>query len=283
MKTIAIWKNEIVSALAQSEDPKELLTGLCDLFDCFKEHEVELIKSDQCDSDDFSNFLLNNSELKEQCGDELILLQKFFCKAKEVDSDVYEKKKELILQNKREKSLLMMIDSSKCCNQCVSNKTEYFSAREYQMKYLVKEDEFYDCAVVSFNNLYFHEKVRSSIKTLTVRFKIIQELIGEHLSCLNRQYSLLRNTQLGFQKLADEFHIRTRIECSPMKGRDKVEKLYFTFVDITGRKQRLLCELHTKLKYFNMDKDHQNRIYFYPPVQDIAGEKVLVAYIGKHL
>ena len=52
----------------------------------------------------------------------------------------------------------------------------------------------------------------------------------------------------------------------------------FSFVDGQGAVQELVCELHTKLKYRGMDVKHQNRIYFHPPVESIAGDKVLIGY-----
>jgi len=52
----------------------------------------------------------------------------------------------------------------------------------------------------------------------------------------------------------------------------------FFFVDGQGKMQELACELHNKLKYRGMDVKHQNRIYFHPPVENIAGDKVLIGY-----
>ena len=108
-------------------------------------------------------------------------------------------------------------------------------------------------------------------------FARIQKLIGEHLECLNREYALFLNTKPGYVTLAREFENSTRIECSTMAGRGGVKGLKFSFV------QELVCELHTKLKYRGMDVKHQNRIYFQTPVENIAKDKVLVGYIGKHL
>ena len=101
-------------------------------------------------------------------------------KAQEIKTSEYVAKIALILENKRDEALLMMVSHSQCCRQCLSNKRDYFWVREYQMKFLIHEDEFYECALVSYPHLYFSESVRASVKSLTVSFDRIRKLIGEH-------------------------------------------------------------------------------------------------------
>ena len=88
----------------------------------------------------------------------------------------------------------------------------------------------------------------------------------------------MSNTSQVYVKLAQNFEGRTQIECSSMAGREGVKTLMFSFVDGQGAVQELVCELHTKLKYRGMDVKHQNRSYFHPPVESIAGDKVLIGY-----
>ena len=284
MQTRAIWKNEFGTWMAESDDQAAVLGGVCDLLDCFEEHGVEFVRTEQCYTEEFADFLWSNRRLKEQCGDDLILLSKCIQKAEEIDEEMYDSEILLIMEDKREDALLMMVDAPRSCRQSVSNEKEYYECREFQMKYLVREDEFYDCANVSFRHLYFSENVGDSIKTLTVPFVRIQELIGDHLSFLDGEYTLLCDSQKkGYVKLAEEFDGRTGIECSAMSGRSSVNDLRFSFIDDEGKKQEVLCELHTKLKYKGMDRKNQNRIYFHPPITGVAGGRVLIAYIGKHL
>ena len=80
-------------------------------------------------------------------------------KASEIKTDVYAEKMALNLEDKRDEALLMTVSNSKCCRQCLSNKREYFKVRAYQMKFLINEDEFYECAQVSYPHLYFSEEL----------------------------------------------------------------------------------------------------------------------------
>jgi len=82
-------------------------------------------------------------------------------KAQEIKTYEYAEKMALNLEDKRDEALLMTVSNSKCCRQCLSNKREYFKVREYQMKFLIHEDEFYECAQVSYPHLHFSDSVRS--------------------------------------------------------------------------------------------------------------------------
>ena len=82
-------------------------------------------------------------------------------KAQEIKTDVYAEKMALILEDKRDEALLMMVSHSQCCRQCLSSKRDYFWVREYQLKFLMHEDEFYDGAQVSYPHLHFSDSVRS--------------------------------------------------------------------------------------------------------------------------
>lgn len=42
----------------------------------------------------------------------------------------------------------------------------------------------------------------------------------------------------------------------------------------------MICELHTKFKRFNIDRDNQDRIYFFPGKEGILDGKAIVKYIG---
>ena len=169
---------------------------------------------------EFAQFLWVIPTLKKHCRDDLVLLRKLMQKAQEIKTYEYDKKMALIYEDKRDEALLSLVSNTKCCRQCLANKRDYFWVREYQLKFLIHEDEFYECAQVSYPHLHFSESVRSSVKSLTVPFARIQKLIGEHLECLNREYALFLNTKPGYVTLAREFENSTRIECSTMARRE---------------------------------------------------------------
>ena len=47
--------------------------------------------------------------------------------------------------------------------------------------------------------------------------------------------------------------------------------------------ETVVCELHTKFKIFNTDRNHRDRIYFYPGKPGIRGGRIIVKYIGTHV
>ena len=74
------------------------------------------------------------------------------------------------------------------------------------------------------------------------------------------------------------------IACSPQAGRDKVQILKETYFNTkSGQEETVICELHTKFRKFNIDKNKQDRIYFFPGKTGIKEGKVIVKHIGKHL
>lgn len=88
----------------------------------------------------------------------------------------------------------------------------------------------------------------------------------------------------SYQEIAQQFIIDTGIDCSPQAARKKVQVLKETQMnEITGQEETVICELHTKFKTFNVDREKQDRIYFFPGKPGILGGRIIVKHIGTHL
>ena len=78
-----------------------------------------------------------------------------------------------------------------------------------------------------------------------------------------------------------EFQRDSGIECSPQGDKKRIKVFMREFVnERTGKKENINCELHTKFKRFNIDKDKQDRIYFAPAREGICSGKVILIHIG---
>lgn len=138
-----------------------------------------------------------------------------------------------------------------------------------------------------FPNIYFADGIGATINTLNRRFEDIRGEIVEHLTQIcdyQIKFGELLDEHKSYQEIAQQFSKDTGIDCSPQAGREKVQLLKERQVnETTGQEEIIVCELHTKFKTFNIDREHQDRIYFFPGKRDILGGKVIVKHIGKHL
>lgn len=150
-----------------------------------------------------------------------------------------------------------------------------------------KKDDFCSDLQECFPNIYFAEGIGTTINTLNRRFEDIREEIVEHLTQINDyqvKFSELLDEHKPYQEIAQQFAADTGIDCSPQAGREKVQQLRESQVnETTGQEESIVCELHTKFKTFNIDRERQDRIYFSPGKQGILGGRVIVKHIGKHL
>lgn len=150
-----------------------------------------------------------------------------------------------------------------------------------------KKDDFCNDLQECFPNIYFAEGIGTTINTLNRRFEDIREEIVEHLTQINDyqvKFGELLDEHKPYQEIAQQFSTDTGIDCSPQAGREKVQLLRERQVnETTGQEEMIVCELHTKFKTFNIDRERQDRIYFSPGKQGILGGRVIVKHIGKHL
>lgn len=150
-----------------------------------------------------------------------------------------------------------------------------------------KKDDFCNDLQECFPNIFFTEGIDTTVNTLNRKFEDIREEIVEHLIYINNyqeKFSKMLEENKSYQEVAQQFTIDTGIDCSPQAGRDKVQALKETQInEETGQEETVVCELHTKFKTFNIDRERQDRIYFFPGKQGILGGKIIVKHIGKHL
>lgn len=150
-----------------------------------------------------------------------------------------------------------------------------------------KKDDFCNDLQECFPNIFFTEGIDTTINTLNRKFEEIREEIVEHLVHINnyqKKFSEMLEEHKSYQEIAQQFTSDTKIDCSPQAGREKVQALKETQInETTGEEETVVCELHTKFKTFNVDKDKRDRIYFFPGKQGILGGRIIVKHIGKHL
>lgn len=150
-----------------------------------------------------------------------------------------------------------------------------------------KKDDFCNDLQECFPNIYFAEGIGTTINTLNRRFEDIREEIVEHLTQINDyqvKFGELLDEHKPYQEIAQQFSTDTGIDCSPQAGREKVQLLRERQVnETTGQEEMIVCELHTKFKMFNIDRERQDRIYFSPGKQGILGGRIIVKHIGTHL
>lgn len=168
----------------------------------------------------------------------------------------------------------------------ISSILEYYAGlRSYLMS--EKKDDFCNDLQDCFPNIYFSEGIGATINSLNRRFEEIRQEIVEHLIQINDyqvKFGELLDKNKSYQEIAQQFTVDTGIDCSPQAGREKVQLLKERRVnEITGQEETIVSELHTKFKTFNIDREHQDRIYFFPGKRGILGGKIIVKYIGNHL
>lgn len=150
-----------------------------------------------------------------------------------------------------------------------------------------KKDDFCNDLQECFPHIFFAEGIGTTINTLNRRFEDIRAEIVEHLVYINNYHSKFNKMleeHKSYQEIAQQFIIDTGIDCSPQAARKKVQALRETQMnEITGQEETVVCELHTKFKTFNVDREKQDRIYFFPGKQGILGGRIIVKHIGTHL
>ena len=168
----------------------------------------------------------------------------------------------------------------------ISTILEYYtSIRSYLAA--EKKDDFCNDLQECFPHIFFVEEIGTTVNTLNRRFEDIRAEIVEHLIYINNYHPKF-NKMLGehksYQEIAQQFIIDTGIDCSPQAARKKVQALKETQMnEITGQEETVVCELHTKFRTFNVDREKQDRIYFFPGKQGILGGRIIVKHIGTHL
>ncbi len=168
----------------------------------------------------------------------------------------------------------------------ISTIPEYYEGlRSYLRK--EKKDDFCKDLQECFPSIFFSEEIETTVNTLNRRFEDIRGEIVEHLIQINDykdRFCELLEKHKSYQEIAEEFSADTGIACSPQAGREKVQNLKEKHINIlSGQEEVVTCELHTKFKTFNLNREQQDRIYFFPGKQGILDGRIIVKHIGTHL
>lgn len=289
MITKAIWDYCIAADLINAADPRKTMNNLLDAIIYAKDDGTEINYCDELyyqniNNISFYSWLYDNNEFPE-FADIKRELSKYLSKGQRITEDEYKEISTVVKNKELKDALIISFHISKENILYVFDVQRYLEAKQWYLSEFVSRDRFVDEAIGCFPNLVFHDSVWSSISTLNTDFKTIRPLIVKHLCALNnyQQLPIVTGSGVSFRKIAEEIQELYSIECSTQSGRASVQDLYYSFKDDeTGATERVCCELHTKLKWKDMDKEHQDRIYFHPGKEDIYNKKILIAHIGTH-
>lgn len=287
--------NIIVSELYEIIESKEnvdaYLNNILDVFDLIKKREFYLFKND-----DIWNYRVGEVDfvdwLYSKNAPELVDLKTELSihinKAHPIDKEFYDKYTSYLEEKSPNfhdfsNQFVFLSDDSKEKYHNVSTLNKYYNVLRWYLKKCPNINILYNSGNNLFPNLYFHENVLSSLRTLNNSFSSIKEEIIEHLKALD-SYSGNGNKKLGIQnkvrcqKISEEF----MIECSPEANRKTAKKMSFEIDDSRG-KRNINCEYHTKFKKFGKDTTKQDRIYFSFGDKDFQNGKMIIYHIGDHV
>lgn len=172
-------------------------------------------------------------------------------------------------------------------SQIVYDKDSWYDFRRYHLG-LFPGDAIYfmDECKKYYPNMVFHEHNKKSVGVILQDFAqtIIFHLNGIHdiLPVLMEEHPDINQTQL-----LRTLSIKAKFpEIATPEGGDAKQNMKFKFESDKKQDVEVLCELHAKLCYddSNNGKYHKDkRIYFHKGRPDIAGGKILIGHIGKHL
>ncbi|EKE5754866.1 TPA: hypothetical protein ACSK7M_002854 [Listeria innocua] len=162
----------------------------------------------------------------------------------------------------------------------LSSLKRFYSLRRWYLEKCGNQKNFYNDLPLLFPNIYFHENVKSTLRTLNNDFNLILPEIVEHLSALElfHHLKLAKDGDSNIEK-CQKFEKFSQISCSPESKRATAEKLSFK----DDRGEKINCECHTKFKKIARDKTKQDRIYFSFGQKGYQEEAIIVYHIGKHI
>ncbi len=291
MITKAIWDYRIAADLVNATDP---ITIIDNLLDVVKHAKADGAEIDFCDelyfqtvnNITFCDWLYDKNSIPE-CADLKQELLKHLSKGRRIADSEYKEILSAIENKNTTGNLLISFHVSEDNLLYVFDIQRYLEAKQWYLSKYVSRDNFVDEAKTSFLNLFFHDNVSSSINTINADFRTIRPIIVKHLHALDdyhKEYSTTLNSGKGFREIAARIEELYSIECSPQSNRRGVQNLEYSFKNnATNNTETICCELHTKLKWKDMDRHNQDRIYFHPGKKDIENGKVLIVHIGTHI
>lgn len=282
MKANSIWTQEISSEF--SRQPAGKIEELLELMTFSKENKIDQFINDISlyDNPIFSKWIYSTdchelNDIKRE-------LQIKIARSRHVDD----------IQQSQLLRAIGILSTSKTVGIDFENPSAFFIYNQQGFiqacrEYLKNEDEsdFIDDMLFCFPNLYFHPSVKTSLHTLNRNFRDIRNEIIAHLTALDdycKKFLEMTYEHKGYREMAAAFQKYTHIECSPQASRDHVKSLKYSFTNtITNQTEEITCELHTKFRKHNINRQKQDRIYFAPPRPEILDGKVIIVHIGAHL
>lgn len=275
-----LWDQKIEECLR--EFAQDSLDGLLELLDYIIDNNIENVICEDTRGDVrlwdwlYSKEQIELNDIKRE-------LSRKIERAKCVDMSAFVEMLGMVGKLSEIKTLRLFCDKSN--DFCVSTKEEYYVGLRRYLS-MEKKDAFCKDLSDCFPNIYFSQDIERTVNTLNRKFEELREEIVEHLTQINDyrdRFALLLAANISYQEIARRFSAETGIECSPQAGRDKVKMLKEKIELKNGQQETVICELHTKFKKFNIDRDKQDRIYFFPGKKDVLEGKVIVKHIGGHL
>ncbi len=169
--------------------------------------------------------------------------------------------------------------------QFIKTKKDWYKFhRSFLAKYPIDEENFYNEIKKYFSKIFFHSDVEIALRGLNGGLKRFAKTIIHNLTQLNDCF--INSNPSNRNETLNLFSTRCHVVAT-LEG-DASRKHVFTrdFMDKNSNSVvPICCEPHLKLDKSDSSgdtHDYYNRIYFHEGRPNIEGNRILVAYIGKH-
>ncbi|MBF0465564.1 MAG: hypothetical protein HQK88_03015 [Nitrospirae bacterium] len=171
----------------------------------------------------------------------------------------------------------------------ISVQQDWYSFHRYYLYiFYISEESFFERCRKYFPELFFHERNRYALKTLSGGLELFSETIVSHLEKLNdefRKYYNYQSIAQSIDKIIQAFCSANNIKGS-LQGENH-DQLYFEFYNTqTKTLEKICCDPHLKLRTPDRPGNtqrYENRIYFHQGKKGVQGGKILIGHIGEHL
>lgn len=286
-----IIASDLYEIIHSKENIDNYLNDILELFVLIKERGNDVLKSDdiwnyQINGIYFIDWLYSKEDPElVDLKDELLI---YINKARSIDEKNYNEYESYLVETSSNfynfsLQFVFLGDDSRDEYHNISTLSKYYTILRWYLKQCPNRQTLYSSGKEAFPNLYFHNNVLPSLRTLNNSFEsIIQEVI-EHLEILEL-YSSTRNNLLNIanREKCQEIINNYSIDCSPEADRDKARIMSFEIENSEGI-ERINCEYHTKFKKIGRDKTKQDRIYFSFGNESYKDGKMIIYHIGDHV